>query len=213
MPIITAAWASEVATLLPSPTYAMVRPVSDAETLQQRQQVGQRLARVLLVGERVDDVEARRRGRELLEHLLRERANDDGVHPAFEVAGDVGRRLAAAERDIGGNEDRDRRPTLAPRLQTSRGCAARACRTAARPGVRQAASRRAVGRRRAPASDARRRPDTPPAPRGSDRPATETSAPPIGGGAPARVGRAALSGCTRAPVRADVGRLMFDTPR
>ncbi len=72
-----------------------------AEPLLQREQVGHGLARVLLVGECVHDVQARSRGGELLEHLLRERADDDGIDPALEVARDVGRRLPAAERDVG----------------------------------------------------------------------------------------------------------------
>ena len=38
--------------------------------------------------------------RELLERLLRERADDDGVDPALEIARDVGDRLAPAERDV-----------------------------------------------------------------------------------------------------------------
>src|SRR5581483_7237127 len=52
-----------------------------------------------------DDVKARRGGRELLDDALREGANDDGIDPAFEVAGDVGDRLALPEGDIGLERD------------------------------------------------------------------------------------------------------------
>ena len=97
--------------MLPSPTYAMVRPASFAEPLLQREQVGHGLARVLFVGQRVDHVQTRRGGGELLEDLLRERADDNRIHPALEVARDVGRRLASAERHVGGNQDR-----IAPQL-------------------------------------------------------------------------------------------------
>ena len=76
-----------------------------AEGLLQRQQVGHGLARVLFVGEGVDHVQARRGRGKLFEHLLREGANDDGIHPAFEVARDVGRRLASAERYVGGDQN------------------------------------------------------------------------------------------------------------
>ncbi len=75
-------------------------PRESPQLLAQRQHVGQRLARMLLVGERVDDVQARRRGGELAQPRLRERAHDRAAHPALEVARDVVDRLAAAERDV-----------------------------------------------------------------------------------------------------------------
>ena len=78
-----------------------MRPAAQrAPPLAQRQAVGQRLARVLVVGQRVDHVQPRRRGGELLEQPLRERPDDDRVDPALEVARDVGDRLAAAERGV-----------------------------------------------------------------------------------------------------------------
>ena len=49
------ACAIEVATLLPSPTNATVRPARSPKPLLQRQNVGERLTRVFLVGQRVDD--------------------------------------------------------------------------------------------------------------------------------------------------------------
>ena len=55
---------------------------------------------MLLIGECVHHVQSRRGRGELFEHLLRERADDDGVHPALEVPRDVGHRLAPAERDV-----------------------------------------------------------------------------------------------------------------
>ena len=213
MPIITAAWASEVATLLPSPTYAMVRPASASEPLLQREQVGHGLARVLLVGERVDDVQARRGGGELLEDLLRERADDDRIHPALEIARDVGRRLAPAERHVGGNQDRIAAQLAHRDLEGHPRAQRRLVEEQRDVASRQAASRRGVGPRRAPASAARPRAGRRPVPPASRRPATGTSAAPALRGWPARAGRVALSGCTRAPVLAEVDRLMFDTPR
>ena len=81
-PSITAACASDVATLLPSPTNAIVRPRSDAPPLGQRQAVGQRLAGMLLVGQRVDHAQPRRRRGERLEPRLRERADHDARRPS-----------------------------------------------------------------------------------------------------------------------------------
>ena len=71
-----------------------------AELFVQRQQVGQRLAGVLLVGERVDHVQPRRRRRELHQPVLRKRPDHHARHPAFEVAGDVGNRLAFTHGDV-----------------------------------------------------------------------------------------------------------------
>ena len=86
--------------MLPSPTKAIVRPRRLPELLGQRQAVGQRLAGMFLVGERVDDVQARRGVGESFEPRLRERADDRAGDPALEIARDVGDRLAAAERDV-----------------------------------------------------------------------------------------------------------------
>ncbi len=72
-----------------------------AETLLQRQHVGQRLARMFLVGQRVDDVQVAARGRRTL--TSRACANvrtTAAVHPALEIARDVFDGLAAAERDV-----------------------------------------------------------------------------------------------------------------
>ena len=70
-------------------------------TLLKRQEVGDRLTRMLLVGQRVDDVQASGGRRELLERLLREGPDDDRVDPAFEVAGDIRHRFARPEGDVG----------------------------------------------------------------------------------------------------------------
>jgi hypothetical protein len=72
-----------------------------AEMLLQRQEVGDRLARMLFVGERVDDVQPRRRRREFLEDVLGKGPDDHAVHPALEVARHVGDRLALAEPCLG----------------------------------------------------------------------------------------------------------------
>ena len=77
-----------------------MRPRSGPMCSSQRQEVGDRLARVLLIGERVDDVQALGRGGELLQDVLRERPDDHAVDPALEVARDVGDRLAQPERDV-----------------------------------------------------------------------------------------------------------------
>ena len=71
-----------------------------SEMLLQREHVGQRLAGMLLVRQRVDDVQLRRGLGEAREPLLRERADDGAVHPALEIAGDVLDGLAAAERRL-----------------------------------------------------------------------------------------------------------------
>ncbi len=71
-----------------------------AEPFGQRQAVGQRLAGMLFVGQRVDDAQPRRGVGESLETRLRERADDRSGDPALEVAGDVGDGLAAAERNV-----------------------------------------------------------------------------------------------------------------
>ena len=52
---------------------------------------------MLLVGQRVDDAEPRRRCGERLQPRLRVGADDGAVDPALEVARDVGDRLALAE--------------------------------------------------------------------------------------------------------------------
>ena len=72
--------------------------------LADRQQVGEQLARVEVVAERVDD---RNRGaeRHLLEPRLRVGAPDDRGHLAFENARGVGRRLLAAQLAVRGRDD------------------------------------------------------------------------------------------------------------
>ena len=66
-----------------------------AEALAQRQQVGQRLARVVIVGEAVDHGHARELG-QLVDVGLRERADHDRVEVAREHHRGVAHRLAAA---------------------------------------------------------------------------------------------------------------------
>jgi hypothetical protein len=56
---------------------------------------------MFLVGERVDDVELARRRGELLQDFLRKRPDDDAVDPSFEIARDVGDRLAPPQCYVG----------------------------------------------------------------------------------------------------------------
>ena len=67
-----------------------------APSLAQRERVGERLARMLFVGERVDDVQVAPGGGQRRRLLLRERANDEGADPSLQVARDVLKRLARA---------------------------------------------------------------------------------------------------------------------
>ena len=68
-------------------------PSSDPELLAQRQHVRQRLARMLLVGQRIDDVQRAARPRRSREPLLRERADDRRPRPS---ARDCARRPRAS---------------------------------------------------------------------------------------------------------------------
>ena len=82
------------------------RPAAQgAPAFPHRQTVGHGLARMLVVGERVDDMETLRARGELLECPVRERSDDHRVDPALEVARDVGHRLALAERHVGLQSD------------------------------------------------------------------------------------------------------------
>ena len=67
-----------------------------APSLAQRERIGERLARMLFVGERVDDVQVAPGGGQRRRLLLRERANDEGADPSLQVARDVLKRLARA---------------------------------------------------------------------------------------------------------------------
>src|SRR4051812_27341710 len=71
-------------------------PVEPAEPLAQRQQVGERLARVVLRREHVDHRHARVRG-ELLDHRVRSGANADGVNEARQYERGVAPGLAAGD--------------------------------------------------------------------------------------------------------------------
>ena len=71
-----------------------------AEALFQGEEVGDGLAGVLEVGERVDDGDARAGGH-LGDGVVRVGAEDDDVHPALEVVGHVGEGLALAEGRLG----------------------------------------------------------------------------------------------------------------
>ena len=70
-----------------------------AEMLAQGEQVGERLAGVLMVGQRVHD--RHRCGlRQLEQRVMREAAEHDPIHPSAQVAADVGGGLAAADADL-----------------------------------------------------------------------------------------------------------------
>ena len=76
--------------------YASVRPCSVALVLADREQVGEHLARVVVVGECVDDGHRRVRG-DFLDVRLRERAQHDDVDVALEHLDRVVHRLLARE--------------------------------------------------------------------------------------------------------------------
>ncbi len=67
------------------------------QLFRERQAVGQRLAGVFFIGERVDDTEARGGSRERFEPCLRVSPHDGAVYPPLEIASDVGDRFALAE--------------------------------------------------------------------------------------------------------------------
>src|SRR5579859_2229438 len=67
-----------------------------AEAFLQSEDIGQGLARMEAVAERVDHRDARP-VRQIVDGLLRKYARDDGVGPAVEIAGDVFQRLAIAD--------------------------------------------------------------------------------------------------------------------
>ena len=99
---------------------ADVRPVADprdadaveaAEALPDRQQVGERLERVLVVRQSVDDRYRRGRG-ELVDLRLRARADGEAVEVAREHARGVTDRLAAGELQLGRGEVHDRAAQL-----------------------------------------------------------------------------------------------------
>ena len=101
-----------------------------SEPFLQRDEISQRLARMLFVGQRVDHVEALGRRREFFERPLRERPDDDGMDPALEISGDVGDRLAASQRHVGLQRDDLPARARAPRFQRWSASEATAFRTA-----------------------------------------------------------------------------------
>ena len=75
-----------------------------AEPLLDREEVGQRLARMLAQREAVDHRDVCL-GRQLHDHLVRTRPDDDAVHEPLEVVGDVADALARAEDHVVGEVD------------------------------------------------------------------------------------------------------------
>ena len=87
-----------------------------AEVLLQREQVGERLARMVVIGQRVDH-RHRRRGGDRFDVRLRERADDDRRAVGGQDARRVGDRLAAAELElVGAQHDRHRPEPVDGRL-------------------------------------------------------------------------------------------------
>ena len=80
------------------------QPIQPAEPLPDREQVGQRLARVLALGQPVDDRDAGLGG-ELDGHVVRPRPEDDGIDEPLQVAGHVVDALAGAQDGIVGQVD------------------------------------------------------------------------------------------------------------
>ena len=98
-----------------------------AEALAQRQQVGERLARVMVVGEAVDHGHARELG-ELVDVGLRVRADHDRVEVAREHHRGVAHGLAAAELQLALRQVERVAAELVPcRPRTTRACASRPC--------------------------------------------------------------------------------------
>ncbi len=86
-----------------------LQPLERAEVLPQREDVGQRLARVVLVGERVDDGPARSLG-QLVDRRLREGAHHDRRGIAGERPRRVAERLASPELQLVGAQDEREHP-------------------------------------------------------------------------------------------------------
>ena len=84
---------------MPSPTKAIDRPATPPKRRAQREQVGERLAGVLAVRERVDHGDARVRG-QLHDRRVGEGARRDGVDVAAEHARHVLHGLALAHADL-----------------------------------------------------------------------------------------------------------------
>jgi hypothetical protein len=92
-----------------------------AEPLPDGQEVGQRLAGMVVVGEGVDDRLVRERGH-LVEQRLRKRAHDDRARVPGEDAGGVGDRLAAAELELVGPKPQRQRPEVLARRRERDAC-------------------------------------------------------------------------------------------
>ena len=195
-----------------------------AEPLPDGQQVGEQLARVEAVGQRVDHRHRRARG-QLREPLVAVGAHHDRADVAGQHPAGVDERLAPAE--VGACRCRRRsgcRRGRRCRPRTTAGCAGSACRraprpTAARPaagsanrsafiaaarsstaacsaGVRSSSRRKCLMPRR----PGRQRPEPPEAPRGTRRPGRRS------GSAAARAGRRpGCTGLTRKPAAAQRG--------
>ena len=76
-----------------------------APEFHERLDVRERLAGMLFVGQCIDHVQARCGAADLLETILAERSNDDGVDPTLEVAGHIVNRLAIGVHHVGRDLD------------------------------------------------------------------------------------------------------------
>ncbi len=95
--------------VVPSPDEREANSLQRPEVAVEREQVGERLAGVVLVGQRVDYGYGRGRG-ELHDLFLCERADDDRVAVGGQRVRRVGDRLAPAELELVGSEDDRRHP-------------------------------------------------------------------------------------------------------
>ena len=212
MPAITAACASDVATLLPSPTYAMVRPASlpsrscsvsrsatawhgcsssvSALTTCRPGAAVANSSRTCCANVRMTTASTQR-------SRLRATSAADSRPPS---ATSEGIRIGSppSSRTATSKVTRVRSDGLSKSSATCRPDSGVSTRR--RPAARACLSRAASARQAASSSGVTSASDRNERVRG-------------GCGWPARVGRAALSGCTRAAVLAEVGRLMFGTPR
>src|SRR5262245_28918024 len=67
-----------------------------APSLAQREGIGERLARMLLVGQGIDDMKITARGSKCRRLFLSEGADDECPHPSLQVSCDVLKRLTCA---------------------------------------------------------------------------------------------------------------------
>ena len=148
---------------------------------------------------------------ELFDDLLRERADHDGVHPALEIARDVGDRFAFAQRHFGRDEHRRAAELTNRDLEGDPGPERRLVEEQRDVPAGQDACRGAFGPCRAAFMSAarfRHRSIS-----SGDASSSDTNDRTCAGRIDARTTRGAFTGRMRAGTRAALGRLMSGTPR